>query len=413
MSKKKGSEIEKERTAFLQGAKDNFIPEPVASELFDEMSGFAKYAFNKSHAASYAFISYRTAYLKAHYPLEYYAALLSSVMGNNSKVAEYINDCKKQRIRVLPPDINESVTDFSVQGNHIRFGLVGIKDIGYSFVEHLVRERQKEPFVSFVDFVERMLKYGLTKQQSTALIRVGAFDAFGVERNKLLNSVEALHNKLADMIQKDLSGQTDLFSMLSPEEAPAKFVFEYPECEPLSAKYKLQLEKETIGIYLSGNLLDDYSSDIAQRKHISIAAVHAAFDENAEEFGTMHDKDVVTLLGIIRKITRKTTKKGDDMAFITLEDYYGEIEVLLFPKVYESASMCLGIDRAVCVTGTLSTREEDGVKLLANAVVSLIPNGSYQSQPVQEGTPQVKEGAVSKAGNHSAAPLQDTLFAKQ
>ncbi len=413
MSKKKGSEIEKERTAFLQGAKDNFIPESVASELFDEMSGFAKYAFNKSHAASYAFISYRTAYLKAHYPLEYYAALLSSVMGNNSKVAEYINDCQKQRIKVLPPDINESVTDFSVQGNHIRFGLVSIKDIGYSFVEHLVRERQKEAFTSFIDFVERMLPYGLTKQQSTALIRVGAFDALGVERNKLLNSVEALHNKLSDMIQKDLSGQTDLFSMLAPEDAPAKFVFEYPECEPLSAKYKLQLEKETIGIYLSGNLLDDYSSDIAGRKHVSIATVNAAFDENAEEYGTMHDKDVVSVLGIIRKIVRKTTKKGDDMAFLTLEDYYGELEVVLFPKVYESAAMCLGIDRAVYVTGTLSTREDDGVKVLANAVVSLVSNGAYQGHLVREGTTEGKKTETPKVSDQTPIPLKDSLLAKQ
>lgn len=416
MSKKKGSEIEKERTAFLQGAKDNFIPESVAWELFDEMSGFAKYAFNKSHAASYAFISYRTAYLKAHYPLEYYAALLSSVMGNNAKVAEYINDCKKQRIKVLPPDINESITDFSVQNNHIRFGLVGIKDIGFSFVEHLVRERQKEPFTSFIDFVERMLKYGLTKQQSTALIRVGAFDAFGVERNKLLNSVEELHNKLSDMIQRDLSGQMDLFSMLAPEDAPAKFVFEYPDCEPLSSSYKLQLEKETIGIYLSGNLLDDYSKDIAQRKHLSIATVNAAFDENAEEYGTMHDKDVVSVLGIARKIVRKTTKKGDDMAFVILEDYYGEMEVILFPKVYEAAAMHLGIDRAVYVTGTVSSREDEGVKLLASAVQPLVLNGFYQEKLISE-TPAEKQKVETvkpiQATNQPVRDRQDTVMAKQ
>ena len=413
MSKKKGSEIEKERAAFLQGAKDNFISESVASELFDEMSGFAKYAFNKSHAASYAFISYRTAYLKAHYPLEYYAALLSSVMGNNSKIAEYINDCKKQKIVVLPPDINESVMDFSVQQDHIRFGLVSIKDIGYSLVEHLVRERQKEKFTSFIDFVERMLKYGLTKQQSTALIRVGAFDAFGVERNKLLNSVEELHNKLSDMIQKDLSGQVDLFSMLAPEDAPAKFVFEYPECEPLSAKYKLQLEKETIGIYLSGNLLDDYSMDIAQRKHVSIISLNAAFDENAEEYGTMHDKDVVTVLGIIRKMIRKTTKKGDDMAFVTLEDYYGEIEVVLFPKVFEASSMCLGIDRAICVTGAISTREDEGVKLLASAVTPLVANGSYHSISQQEIKQEAKNVSTLQTKENATSKSEEPLVAKQ
>ncbi|MBQ7364511.1 MAG: DNA polymerase III subunit alpha, partial [Clostridia bacterium] len=257
MSKKKGDEMEKERAAFLKGAKDNFIPEQDAAALFNEMTSFAKYAFNKSHAASYAFISYRTAYLKAHYPLAYYASLLTSVMGNNTKIAEYINDCAKQRIRVLPPDINESVTDFSVNENHIRFGLAGVKHIGYSFVDTIVRERAKAPFTSFIDFVERMLKYNLSKQQCTALISVGAFDSLGISRSTLFASSDDIHNRLSEISRSNLTGQTDLFSAMLGDDSPPSFMYEYPKTEELSTKHLLQLEKDSIGLYLSGNLLDD------------------------------------------------------------------------------------------------------------------------------------------------------------
>ncbi len=376
MSKKKSGEIEKERADFLRGAKDNFIDEKDATELFEEMCSFAKYAFNKSHAASYAFISYRTAYLKAHYPLAYYAALLTSVMGNNAKTAEYITDCAKQKIRVLPPDINESVTDFSVAGDHIRFGLVGVKQIGYSFVDNIEREREKSPFSSFIDFVERMLKYGLTKQQLTALIGVGAFDSLGVERNRLLNSSDEIHAKLSEVAEREMTGQTDLFSTMTEGEAPPKFVFTYPECEELSAKHKLQLEKESIGIYLSGNLLDDYSESLAKIPHTSIAALRAAFDEGAEEYGTVQDKDAVVIAGIVTKILRKTTKKGDSMAFVTVEDFFGEIEVILFPKTYAAVGHLLGIDNAVVIKGNVSADEEENVKVLAQSLVPLVSNSS-------------------------------------
>lgn len=379
MSKKKGEEIEKERTAFLKGAKDNFIPEKEATALFDEMSNFAKYAFNKSHAASYAFISYRTAYLKAHYPLAYYASLLTSVMGNNAKIAEYINDCAKQRIRVLPPDINESLNDFTVCDNHIRFGLVGVKHIGYSFVAQIVQERAKAPFSSFIDFVERMLKYGLTKQQATALISVGAFDSLGVSRNKLFASSDEIHNRLSDIADRNLSGQTDLFSAMLGDDAPPTFVFEYPDTEELATKQLLALEKESIGLYLSGNLLDDYTIDVERRKHIPIAAILSAFDENAEEYGTMKDKDTVSVVGVIRKIIRKNTKNGNTMAFVTLEDYLGEIELIVFPNLYRKLAHLLSIDTAIAVTGTLSSREEEAVKLLVQTAEGLTPNSQQKN----------------------------------
>lgn len=378
MSKKKGDEIEKERAAFLKGAKDNFIPEKDAVALFDEMSNFAKYAFNKSHAASYAFISYRTAYLKAHYPLAYYASLLTSVMGNNVKIAEYINDCTKQRIRVLPPDINESFRDFAVCRDHIRFGLVGVKHIGYSFVDQIVRERSKAPFASFIDFVERMLPYGLTKQQAVALISVGAFDSLGVSRSKLLASSDDIHNRLSDVADRNLSGQTDLFSAMLGNDAPPTFVFEYPEAEDLSTKQLLQLEKDSIGIYLSGNLLDDYTQDIASRHYTPIATVLTAFDENADEYGSMQDKDVASVVGVVRKITRKNTKNSETMAFVTIEDYLGEIEIIVFPNLYRKVAEHLLADTAVYITGTLSSREEESVKLLAQQIQPLVPNTRYQ-----------------------------------
>ncbi len=378
MSKKKGEEIERERTAFLKGAKDNFIPEKDAIALFDEMSNFAKYAFNKSHAASYAFISYRTAYLKAHYPSAYYASLLTSVMGNNTKIAEYINDCSKQRIRVLPPDINESLRDFAVCMDHIRFGLVGVKHIGYSFVDQIVQERSKAPFSSFIDFVERMLKYGLTKQQATALISVGAFDSLGISRSKLFASSDEIHNRLSDVADRNLSGQTDLFSAMLGNDAPPSFVFEYPDVEELTIKQLLQLEKDSIGIYLSGNLLDDYTEDIKSRHYTPIANILTAFDENSDEYGAMQDKDTVSIVGIVHKITRKNTKNSETMAFVTVEDYLGEMEILIFPNLYRKSAEFLTTDTALFITGTLSSREEESVKLLAQHIYPLVPNTRYQ-----------------------------------
>lgn len=419
MAKKKSGEIEKEREDFLRGAKDNFIDEADATALFDEMCNFAKYAFNKSHAASYAFISYRTAYLKAHYPLAYYASLLTSVMGNNAKTAEYITDCAKQKIRVLPPDINESYTEFSVKDDYIRFGLVGVKQIGYSFVDNIVRERAKAPFESFIDFVERMLKYGLTRQQLTALIGVGAFDSLGVERSKLLNASDEIHGKLSEIADREMTGQTDLFSSLTAEDAPPKFVYTYPDCEELSAKHKLQLEKESIGLYLSGNLLDDYAESLSKTPHITIAALRAAFDESAEEYGNVRDKEEVTVAGILTKIIRKTTKKGDSMAFVTLEDYFGEIEVILFPKVYEAAALLLGIDNAVLVKGTVSA-EEENIRLLARSLSPLTPNGASSSQaslrtdPLPAAKAKNPEHSSAKASGKTAADSeQSPLSARQ
>lgn len=414
MSKKKGDEIEKERAAFLKGAKDNFIPEKEATALFDEMSNFAKYAFNKSHAASYAFISYRTAYLKAHYPLAYYASLLTSVMGNSTKVAEYINDCSKQRIRVLPPDINESSRDFAVCRDHIRFGLVGVKHIGYSFVDQIVQERSQAPFESFIDFVERMLKYGLTKQQATALISVGAFDSLGVSRSKLLASSDEIHNRLSDVNDRNLSGQTDLFSAMLGNDAPPAFIFEYHEVQELTTKQLLQLEKDSIGIYLSGNLLDDYTEDMKSRRYTPIATILTAFDENSEEYGSMQDKDNASIVGVIRKITRKNTKNSETMAFVTVEDYLGEMELIVFPNLYRKFAEFLTQDTAIFITGTLSSREEESVKLLAQQIHPLVPNSRYQKADTP--TPEtVKETFVQPAQifirfeSFNSAPYQEVV----
>ena len=405
MSKKKGDEMEKERAAFLKGAKDNFIPESYASELFDEMSGFAKYAFNKSHAASYAFISYRTAYLKAHYPLVYYASLLTSVMGNTVKIAEYINDCSKQRIRVLPPDINESDSDFAAYNDHIRYGLAGVKHIGYSFVEQIVKERAKKPFDTFIDFVERMLKYGLTKQQATALISVGAFDSLGIPRSKLLAASDEIHTKLADIASRNMTGQTDLFSAMLGDDAPPSFVFEYPDVADFTAKQLLLLEKENIGFYLSGNLLNDFTSDIATKKHTRIATILSAFDEGSEDYGTLKDKDTVSIVGIVRKIVRKNTKSGETMAFVTVEDYLGEIEIILFSNLYRKASYLLVVDSGIYITGNLSSREDEEVKIVAQRIDPLVPNDQFKTSPIQE--------TVSNTAKTEVTPTLDVTSVKQ
>lgn len=396
MKKKSSAEIEKERSAFIKGAKSNFISEQYASEIFDEMAGFAKYAFNKSHAVSYSFISYRTAYLKANYPLEYYASLLTSVLGNNSKTAEYISDCAKQRIKVLPPDINKSSSEFTVSEGNIHFGLAGIKYIGFSFVENIIKERQNKPFLSFIDFTERMIKYGVTKQQLSALICVGAFDSLSIGRSKLLKACDDILATLSARKSRELTGQMDLFTMQNGEAdatAPA-FTYKFPDCEEMSSRQKLRLEKESMGVYISGNLLDDYSIDISRRKHVTIPYIYESFDENSENYGRISEHDSVAVIGAVSSVTRKNTKNGDLMAFVSVEDFYGEIEIIVFPKTYSSFAHTIVQDNVVLINGTITVKEDEPVKIIASSFTTLIPDEQLQSDIKAGVKPQMRGSEI-------------------
>lgn len=385
MKKKKTSEIETEREAFIKGAKANFYPEAAASELYDELAGFAKYAFNKSHAAAYSVISYRTLYLKAHYSSEYYASLLTSVESYAAKVSAYIAAAAKLGIITLPPDINESGAGFIVSGRNIRYSLSGIKSMGDGIVELIVKERKKGPFTSFIDFLQRMVPQGLNRQQATALVSVGAFDNLGIYRSRLLAALDNVFDSVTQSIRGSVSGQIDLFSGTELKNEDPILGYEYPDLPELAAKQMLALEKEYIGLYLSGSVLSDYSESITALGCTRIPEFAEAFkdrdgeetadaDETETDGGKFSDGGRIRIAGIVSKVTKKTTKNGDTMAFVTLEDSAGDVELVVFPKIFERYSMLLTKDKAVYADGEISLKEEEAAKILVRSIGVLNEN---------------------------------------
>jgi len=411
MAKKKAAEMEGEREGFLSGAAKNFINREDANELFDEMAGFASYAFNKSHAAAYSYISYRTAYLKAHYPGAYFAALLTSVSGNPAKTAEYISDCTKMGIHVLPPDINESGKYFDAKKNNITFGFYGIKNIGESFAENIISERNSEPFASFTDFIRRMIGKGLNKQQLYSLICSGAFDSFGKYRSQLLGSYEEQLSSISVQNVRKIDGQIDLLTELSDSSEKNDLDnFDYPDIPELPVKAILAGEKEMTGLYFSGHLLDDYTMHTGSLNYERIAAVTEAFNEESESYGSYHDKQQVVICSIVMKITLKQTKNNDTMAFVTVEDKSGEIEIVIFPSLLNKTTQYINDGAAVCISGTISSKEDDAPKLLAGSIVPLIPNREFRS--IRESS-TVSNVSTKKADETTALSRQpQKLFLK-
>ncbi len=389
MSKKKPELLEQMRAEFLKGAKENFIDQTVANDLFDDMASFAKYAFNKAHAAAYAVTSYRTAYMKAHYPAEYAAALLTSVMGNQGKTAEYIEDCRRMGIRLLPPDINESEARYAVTSGGIRYGLGGIKGVGESFVNRIRAERQGKPFRDFMDFAQRMMPIELNRQQAQALISVGAFDGMGNTRAELLAGAEKALQMLSDARRRNLDGQTDLFGDVLLE-ASGVDSYRFDPLPELTAGQRLRMEKEYTGLCLSGSLLDDYKHHLFALSPTDLSAVRDSFDEEGEavEGALCKEGDSVIVAGTLGKITRKTTKTGAPMAFVQLEDRLGELEVLIFPKQYDQAALLLRPDNAVWIKGTVSVKDEQGAKILVNEIGQLIPDVQWTGTPASMPTVQ-------------------------
>lgn len=383
MSKKKTDLLEKERSAFVEGAKKNFYDADAANSLFDEMVSFGKYAFNKSHAAAYSVVTYRTAYLKTHYPAEFFAALVTSVMGDTAKTAAYVSECQSMSIKVLPPDINESYGRFSVtEDGNIRYGLLGIKTVGDGFVAKIIAERSKGKFVSYADFCRRMVEIELTKMQAYALVCVGAFDRLGVDRGKLVASYDAVLTEAAADSKRALDGQLDMFS--DPTDRQKTFEYDYPERPDLTSSEKLMLEKSNIGVYLSGSLLDDYKLALAALKPAPISLICASFDETSEDFGTFSEKQVLTVCGIITKIVKKTTKNGDPMAFMTIEDRMGEIETVVFPGICQKVADLLIRDNAVAVVGEISLKDDDPPKLIAREIMPLKKDRDQKNPTVTE-----------------------------
>ncbi len=405
MSKKKADVLEAERADFLAGAEKNGIDNDTASALFDEMSSFANYAFNKSHAASYALISYRTAYLKAHYPCEYMAALLTSVLGNIPKIGEYIAQCGRLGIRVLPPSINESTSDFratvSEDGRErsIRFGLSALKNVGKSFIDAIVAERERGgAYTSLTDFVNRIKSEG-NRRQIEALIKAGAFDGLAHRRSQMLAVYEKLLDTTAQRSRNSIEGQLDLFSFSSEAsmDISSEAQFEYPELPEFSLRELLMQEKEASGMYFSGQLLDQYSRHLAALKPRQITDL---LTKDADGEYMLAERERVSVAGTVQKVTQKTTRKDERMAFISLVDRYAEMECLIFPKVYEEYSHLLFADSALLVRGTVSLREDELPKLLVDKMEPLVDNEHYQEQALAQGV----ENAAAKQSSDIEVP---------
>lgn len=380
MSKKKHSVLEAERGAFIDGAISRGVDGKKAEKLFDDMISFANYAFNKSHAAAYSIISYRTAYLKTHYPREYFAALLTSVLGNMPKIAEYISDCSKLGIGVLPPDINKSEMYFNVSENNIRFGLLAIKNVGQNFVANAIKERKRRPFSSFDDFVDRMSDYDMNKRMVESLIKSGAMDRLGKKRSQLMASFEAIIDGATSKRGNNIAGQLDFFSMADGLDTGLEF--KYPDLPEISLSIKLAQEKESTGLYFSGHPLDSYREHISDISHEEIISL--GMDAPSPE------RKLINLVGIINSITVKTTRNGEKMAFFELSDRYGEIECIAFARTYSQIFYKIKEDSAVLVSGYVQTREDDDVKFIVSNVDALQRNGEYHpaSKKVSREVPQ-------------------------
>jgi len=372
MSKKKHDVLQKEREYFIYGNTElgidgclkRGVNESVANEIFDSLQEFANYGFNKAHTVAYAFVCYQTGYLKANYPREYMAALLTSVLDSPSKVSEYIAECKSMNIPVLPPDVNESLDSFTVSGDTIRYGLVAVKNVGKTLIRHMVEERSKNGlFVSFKDFCERMYQYDINRRALESLIRCGAFDSFGIFRSQLLEVVNKVLDSIASANKRNIEGQLDLFSMFSEKTVVDEVNF--PNIKEFSKRDLLNMEKETTGLYLSGHPMEEYI-EIANALHATpIGTIYECFEDGSGQFV---DGQTVTIAGIITGFKTKMTKSNSLMAYVTVEDLSETLEFLIFAKLFANASTIIQEGSAVLIRGRLSGREDEMPKLLCDEI---------------------------------------------
>ena len=380
MSKKKTSAMQAERTSFVEGCDAKGIAPELSEEIFDDMLDFAKYAFNKSHATAYGVISYRTAYLKAHYPAEYFSALLTSVLDNTTKVKEYIADAQRFGVSVLPPDINSSQSDFSVKDGSIRFGLTAIKNVGRQFASAVVKVRETGgDYKSFDDFVTRLAEYDLNKRTVESLVKCGVFDSLGVSRSALVATYEDIIESEHERQRNNVSGQMDIFAVASPVKGSVGY--NYPDIPEYSLKELLILEKECSGMYFSGHMIDHYSKEIEALSVDRISDVVAAFGEDATTDAAYSDRAKVRIAGIVNSKKTKVTKNGDTMAFLTLEDRFAEIEVIVFARQYAQFASELFIENAIVIEGNISVEDGDDVRIILSSAKRLgLSNGAKASR---------------------------------
>lgn len=392
MSKKKMDVMEEERQYFIYGKLDeegnteipgcirNGVPEDAANQIFDDMIDFARYAFNKSHAAAYGVLAYETAYLKTFYPVEFMAALMTSVMGNTDKVVEYIRECNAMGIEVLPPDINKSYSKFSVDGNCIRFGLAAVKNVGSHVIDAIVQEREEAgDFIDLSNMLKRLDSKLTNKRIVESLIKCGAFDSLGENRATLMFGFEALQESINKDKKKNVSGQISLFEMMSQEQQEEveeqnslKFVPEYKD------KVKLEMEKEVLGVYVTGHPLSEYEDLIKRKTSINCGEINK-LKEEPEKLLELNDKEHI-IGGMVIGKRLMTTKKDDIMAFVTLEDLYGSIDVVVFPRTLQQYQELLKEDSIIFIKGRISVRDDDDVSILAGQIKSIDDDTSFEEK---------------------------------
>ena len=393
MSKKKHKVMEEERRNFIHGIVDdegnievpgcvrNGISEEVGNKIFDLMMDFASYAFNKSHAAAYAVVGYQTAYLMCYHPVEMIAAMLNSVMGTSEKVAHYIKFAESQGIQVLPPNINESYSKFTVKGDTIRFGLAAIKNVGINVVDSIVKSRKnKGKFTSLEDFVDKINLSDVNKRAVESLIKAGALDEFKVYRSKLLAVFEKVIEGVAGDRKRNIEGQMSLFGL--SEDTIELPKVNYPNIKEFNKKNLLAMEKEMTGLYISGHPLDDYVESLKVQTSTTIETIFKSYEmineslSNAIEDEMMidvpiNDNDAAILGGILTEVNLKVTRNNTMMAFLKLEDLSGTIEVIVFPKQLDKVRPLIVEDSLVKIKGRVSIKEDELPKFICESIDGL------------------------------------------
>ena len=409
MSKKKHDGMEKERQHFVHGNTEpghecagcvaNGISETVANAIFDDMSSFASYAFNKAHAAAYAVVAYQTAYLKRHYPREFMAALLTSVLDNTGKVIEYTAECQRMGIRVLPPDINASDAGFTVEGKDIRFGLLALKNVGRNLIATVVRERSGTPYRSLYDFCKRLHGTEINRRAVESMIKSGAFDNLEAKRRSMMDGVEGILKSVESEARRNLDGQIDLFGALDGEQESGRNVYKLPDSgEEYPYDILLQMEKEVSGLYLSGHPLDHYRPVIEK---VSTCRISELVGENAHAY----DEQNVTLVCTVVRTKTINTKAGGMMAFITVEDLSGSMEVLAFPKVLLAASEAVHDNAVVVIKGRVSYKEDEPSKLIADSIVDV---ERYEPDKIKTDIKSTKNGLWLKLSSMRSESFEET-----
>ncbi|MBQ2982971.1 MAG: DNA polymerase III subunit alpha [Lachnospiraceae bacterium] len=375
MSKKKTSVMEQERQNFVygnpeinvKGCVNNGISESIANKIYDEMIEFAKYAFNKSHAAAYAVVAYQTAYLKYYYPVEFMAALMTSVIDNSGKVAEYIMICRSMGIEVLSPDINQGESFFTVKGDSIVFALNALKSVGGTVIDNIVNERNlRGPFTTIKDFIERTNQLDVNKRAIENFIKAGAFDCFGANRRQLMMVYASIVDSINQEKKKSMAGQMSLFD-IADEETKEDFEIKLPNVSEYKKSELLAFEKEVIGVYVSGHPLEEFMPK--WKKHITNNTGDFVADDEESEL-KVNDGDRVCVGGMINSISIKSTKTGKMMAFFRLEDMFGNVEIIVFPKDYEKYRSAIIDDAKVFVRGRVNVTDGDGAKVICESITS-------------------------------------------